>query len=219
MGFVYFQGYFFCRPELAIGREVPASRLPYIRLLEIVSRTEIDMRELEKMLKQEASISYRLLRYLNSPLFGFALEIKSIRHAMAVLGEREMRRWIRLVVTVGAAEQKCSELVLMGLARARFCELLSDRLQSSSDLFLLGLLSIMDAILEVSMDVLLEQLPVERETKAALLGQNSSLRPLYQLMLAHESGEWSQSSELAKQLQLPDEEVASTSGSCNCLAS
>ncbi len=210
MGFVYFQGYFFCRPEVVIGHEVPANRLRYMRLLEMVSRTEIDMRELEKMLKQEASISYRLLRYLNSPLFGFSLEIKSIRHAMAVLGEREMRRWVRLVVTVGAAEQKCSELVLMGLARARFCELLSQRLQSDSDLFLMGLLSIMDAILEVSMDVLLEQLPVDRETKAALLGQKSSLRPLYQLMLAQESGEWSQSSELAKQLKLPDEEVAST---------
>jgi EAL and modified HD-GYP domain-containing signal transduction protein len=68
----------------------------------------------------------------------------------------------------------------------------------------------MDAILEVSMEVLLEQLPVERETKMALLGQNSSLRPLYQLMLAQESGEWSQSSALAKQLKLLDEEVAST---------
>ena len=210
MGFVYFQGYFFCRPEIVIGREVPASRLHYIRLLEMVSRREMDMRELEKMLKQEASICYRLLRYLNSPLFGFPLEIKSIRHAIAVLGEREMRRWIRLVVTVGAAEQRCSELVLMGLARARFCELLSNQLQSNTDLFLLGLLSIMDAILEVSMEVLLEQLPVERETKRALLGQKSSLRPLYQLMLAQESGEWSQSSEFAKQLKLLDEEVAST---------
>ncbi len=210
MGFVYFQGYFFCRPELVIGREVPASRLHYIRLLEMVSHLDIDMPELENMLKQEASISYRLLRYLNSPLFGFGLEIKSVRHAMAVLGEREMRRWIRLVVAVGAAEQKCSELVLMGLARARFCELLSQRLQSDSDLFLMGLLSIMDAILEVSMDVLLEQLPVGHDTKAALLGQNSSLRPLYQLMLAQESGEWSRSSELAQQLKLSDEEVAST---------
>jgi EAL and modified HD-GYP domain-containing signal transduction protein len=210
MGFVYFQGYFFCRPEIVTGREVPASRLHYVRLLEMVSRREIDMRELEKMLKQEASLCYRLLRYLNSPLFGFALEIKSIRHAIAVLGERELRRWIRLVVTVGAAEQRCSELVLMGLTRARFCELLSDRLQSNTDLFLMGLLSIMDAILEVSMDVLLEQLPVERETKTTLLGQSSSLRPLYQLMLAQESGEWSQSSALAKQLKLPDEEVAST---------
>jgi c-di-GMP-related signal transduction protein len=210
MGFAYFQGYFFCRPEIVIGREVPASRLHYMRLLEIVSRTELDMGELEKMLKQEASICYRLLRYLNSPVFGFSLEIKSIRHAMAVLGEREMRRWIRLIVTVGAAEQRCSELVLMGLTRARFCELLSNRLRSSSDLFLMGLLSIMDAVLEVGMDMLLKQLPVDHETKSVLLGQNSGLRTLYRLMLAQESGEWSQSSELAKQLKLADEEVAST---------
>ena len=208
LGFTYFQGYFFCRPELVVGREVPASRLHYIRLLEIVSRVDIDMRELEKMLKQEASICYRLLRYLNSPIFGFALEIKSVRHAIAVLGEREMRRWIRLIVTVGAAEQRCSELVLMGLGRARFCELLSVKLQSNRDLFLLGLLSIMDAILEVTMDVLLEQLPVDNETKTALLGQNSTLRPLYRLMLAQESGEWAESSALAKQLNMTDEEVA-----------
>lgn len=208
MGFAYFQGYFFCRPELVMGREVPASRLHYLRLLEVVSRSELDMRELERMIKQETSICYRLLRYLNSPVFAFSLEIKSIRHAMAILGERELRRWMRLIVTVGAAEQKCSELVLMGLARARFCELLSNQLQSNSDLFLMGLLSIMDAILEVGMDVLLEQLPVEREIKQALLGQNSTLRPLYQLMLAQESGEWAQSNSLARQLKLSDEEVA-----------
>jgi c-di-GMP-related signal transduction protein len=208
MGFTYFQGYFFCRPELVIGREVPASRVHYVRLLEMVSRREIDMLELEKLLKQEASISYRLLRYLNSPVFGMALEVKSIRHAMAILGEREMRRWIRLVVAVGAAEQTCSELVLMGLTRARFCEMLSDRVQSNGDLFLMGLLSMMDAILEVSMEVLLEQIPVERETKAVLLGQKSTLQPLLQLMLAHESGNWAKSSELAKQLKLSDEEVA-----------
>jgi c-di-GMP-related signal transduction protein len=208
MGFVYFQGYFFCRPELIMGREVPENRLHYIRLLEMVSRSELDLRELERTIKQETSICYRLLRYLNSPLFGFSLEIKSVRHAMAILGERELRHWIRLVVMVSAAEQKCSELVLMGLARARFCELLSKRLQSASDLFLMGLLSIMDAILEVPMEVLMDQLPVEREIKAALLGQRSTLRPLYQLMLAQESAEWAQSSKLARQLKLSDEEVA-----------
>jgi EAL and modified HD-GYP domain-containing signal transduction protein len=121
-----------------------------------------------------------------------------------------MRRWIRLVVTVGAAEQKCSELVLMGLARARFCELFSGKTHPQSDLFLMGLLSVMDAILEVTMEALLEQLPVEHETKAVLLGEKSTLRPLYQLMLAQESGEWTASAALAKQLKLSDEEVAST---------
>jgi c-di-GMP-related signal transduction protein len=208
MGFTLFQGYFFRRPEVLMAREVPASKLHYLRLLEMVCRAELDMRELERMIKQETSICYRLLRYLNSPLFGFSLEIKSVRHAMAILGERELRRWIRLVVTVGAAEQKCSELVLNGLARARFCELLSARLRSEGDLFLMGLLSIMDAILEVPVDVILEQVPVEKDIKAALLGQASRLRPLYQLMLAQESGEWEQSCKLAAQMQVADEEVA-----------
>ncbi len=208
MGFALFQGYFFRRPEVMMAREVPANKLHYLRLLEMVCRAELDMRELEKRIKQEAAICYRLLRYLNSPLFGFSLEIKSIRHAMAILGERELRRWIRLVVAVSAAEQKCSELILTGLARARFCELLSTRVKSESDLFLMGLLSVMDAVLEVQMDVLLAQVPVDKEVKAALLGQASGLRPIYQLMLANESAEWEQSSMLAKQLQLSDEEVA-----------
>jgi c-di-GMP-related signal transduction protein len=208
MGFVLFQGYFFRRPEIMMAREVPANKLHYLQLMEMVCRAELDLRELEKRIKQETAISYRLLRYLNSPLFGFSLEIKSIRHAMAILGERELRRWIRLVVAVSAAEQNCSELVLSGLARGRFCELLSARVKSESDLFLMGLLSVMDAILEVQMDVLLAQLPVDKETKAALLGQAGQLRPLYQLMLAQESGEWGQASILTKQLQLSDEQVA-----------
>jgi EAL and modified HD-GYP domain-containing signal transduction protein len=94
------------------------------------------------------------------------------------------------------------------LGRARFCELLSAKLRSDGDLFLMGLLSVMDAIMEVQMEVLLAQVPVEKEMKAALLGQTSTLRPLYQLMLAQESGEWEQSSQLAKQMQLADEEVS-----------
>ena len=207
-GFVYFQGYFFCRPELMMARDVPASRVHYLRLLESVCKPELDMLVLERLIKQEASICYRLLRYLNSPLFGFSLQIKSIRHAMAILGERELRRWIRLVVAVGAAEQKCSELLLMALTRARFSELMSKHVASQSDLFLMGLLSVMDAILEVSIETLLQQIPVDQETKAVLLGQPGRLRPLYQLMLAQESGEWEQTSELARQLHLSAAEVS-----------
>ena len=207
MGFVLFQGYFFRRPEILMVREVPANKLHYMRLLEMVCRVELDLNELETRIKQETAICYRLLRYLNSPLFGFSLEIKSIRHAMAILGERELRRWIRLVVTISAAEQSCSELVLTALARGRFCESLAVRVKSGSDLFLMGLLSVMDAILEVHMDVVLSQIPVDKEIKATLLGQRSVLRPIYQLMLALESAEWSESILLAKQLHLSDEEV------------
>jgi EAL and modified HD-GYP domain-containing signal transduction protein len=208
MGFVLFQGYFFRRPEILMAREVPANKLHYLRLMEMVCRVELDLRELEVRIKQETAICYRLLRYLNSPLFGFSLEIKSIRHAMAILGERELRRWIRLVVTVSAADQKCSELLLTALARARFCELISPKVKSESDLFLMGLLSIMDAILEVQMEIVVEQVPLDKNIKAALLGQAGVLRPVYRLMLAQESGEWEQTCILAKQLHLSEEDVA-----------
>ncbi len=209
MGFSYFQGYFFCRPEIVSSHEVPASRLNYVRLLEMISRREMDLNELEKMLKQEPSISYRLLRYLNSPIFGLALEIKSLRQAIVMLGEREIRRWIRLVVAVGMAEQSCSELVLMGLIRARFCELLFRESTPDTDLFLMGLLSLMDAILEVKMDVLLKELPVDRDIKAALLGQKGRLRPMYEMMLAQEAGDWPRSNLIARKLGLTEEAVMS----------
>ncbi len=98
----------------------------------------------------------------------------------------------------------------MALTRARFCELLSERLKSNNDLFLMGLLSIMDAILEIEMSKILEQVPVDHAIKSALLGQESSLRPLYRLMLAQESGEWAMSTEFAQQLNLTDEQASDT---------
>ena len=102
--------------------------------------------------KAEASVCYRLLRYLNSPMFGFQSEIHSIRHALSILGERDVRRWVRLVAAVGAGQEKTSDLVLSALVRGRFGELLSPRVaHGESDLFLMGLLSLIDAMMEMPM--------------------------------------------------------------------
>lgn len=210
-GFLYFQGYFFRKPETLHVHEIPANQINYLRILQAVSAPELDVRELENVIKGEASLCYRLLRYLNSPTFGFSTEVHSIRHALSILGEREVRRWIRLVATLGAGQNRPSELVLTALVRARFCELFSSKVpHGESDLFLVGLLSMMDAILEVSMERVLESVPIDRESKAVLLGGASPLRPLYQLLLAQESGEWQSAKELASQLRLSDDEVAQT---------
>jgi len=208
-GFLYFQGYFFRRPETVHAQEIPANQINYVRMWQAVARPELDIRELESVIKTEASLCYRLLRYLNSPVFGFANEIHSVRHALSILGEREVRRWVRLVATLEAGQNKSSELVLGALIRGRFCELLSSKVpHAQSDLFLMGLLSLMDAILEVPMVRVLENVPVDREIKSALLGGESRLRNFYRLMLAQESGEWKASSELARQLDLTDSDVA-----------
>jgi EAL and modified HD-GYP domain-containing signal transduction protein len=190
-GFVYFQGYFFRRPEMMNTRDMPANRMNYLRMLQEVSRPELDVKGLEKLIKAEASVCYRLLRYLNSAMFGFKNEIHSVRHALSILGERELRRWVRLVAAVGAGQEKTSDLVLSALVRGRFGELLAPRVaHGESDLFLLGLLSLIDAMLEMPMAEVLDRVPLDHETKAVLLGQPSVLRPVFQLMLAHESGEW-----------------------------
>jgi c-di-GMP-related signal transduction protein len=208
-GFSYFQGYFFRRPELMQAREIPASRVNYLRLLQALSRPELEPRELEDAIKGEASLCYRLLRYLNSAAFGFRTEIKSIRHALAILGEREVRRWLRLVATLSAGQNKPSDLVLSALVRARFCELLAPQVKhGESDLFLVGLLSLMDAILELPMGVVLEGISVDSETKSVLLGQPGLLSPVYQLMLAQEAGNWQGVTTANTQLHLPDTVIA-----------
>jgi EAL and modified HD-GYP domain-containing signal transduction protein len=208
-GFVYFQGYFFRRPEMMNTHDMPANQMNYLRMLQEVSRPELEIKVLEQLVKAEASVCYRLLRYLNSAMFGFQSEIHSVRHALSILGERDVRRWVRLVAAVGAGQEKTSDLVLSALVRGRFGELLSPRVaHGESDLFLLGLLSLIDAMLEIPIEDVLEKIPLDHETKAVLLGQPSLLRPVYQLMLAHESGEWEAAAELSGKLHLDSEDVA-----------
>jgi c-di-GMP-related signal transduction protein len=208
-GFVYFQGYFFRRPEMMNTRDLPANRMNYLRMLQEVSRPELNVAGLEKLIKAEASMCYRLLRYLNSAIFGFKKEIHSVRHALSILGERDVRRWVRLVAAVGAGQDKPSDLVLSALVRGRFGELLAPSVaHGESDLFLLGLLSLIDAMLEMSMADVLERIPLDHATKAVLLGKASVLRPVFQLMLAHESGEWEAAAELSRSMNLDSENVA-----------
>jgi len=200
-GFVYFQGYFFRRPELMQAKEVPANRLNYMRLLQAISQPELNVRDLETLIKHEASVCYRLLRIRN--------EVHSIRHAITMLGERGVRRWIRLVATLTVGENTPSELVNTAMTRARFCELLAGRVRhGESDLFLMGLLSMIDAILEMPMVSILENVPVDHETKAVLLGGGGKLQPIYQLMLARESGDWQRTAENSQKLGLGESEVA-----------
>ena len=208
-GFLYFQGYFFRRPETVKAREIPENRINYLRIWQAISRAELNIREIEDVIKHEASLCYRLLRYLNSPVFGFGNEITSVRHALSLLGEREVCRWVRLVATLNVSQDKPSELVNNALIRARFCELLAQRVKhDGSDLFLMGLVSLMDSILEMPMTKVLEHIALDQESKSVLLGGSGRLRPFYRLMLAQESGEWKEAAELAKQIQLSESEVA-----------
>lgn len=209
MGFIYFQGYFFCKPEMLATSRLSPNQISHLRMLQAASRPELNLREIEDLVKGEPSICYRLLRYLNSSLFGFSGEVRSIRHGLTLLGERETRRWLHLVATLAAGQDRSSALILAALVRARFCELLGRKIgRRDSDFFLLGLLSLMDAILQMPMAEIMKSVSVKPECKAALLEQTGPSADIYRLALAQEAGDWPRVSELARQLQLADEELA-----------
>ena len=215
-GFTRFQGYFFRHPENLRARQIPANQATYVRLLTAVSRPEVDFTEIENLIKHEPSLCYRLLRYLNSPLLGLSSPVVSVRNALNLLGERESVRWIRMATTLVMGQEKSSDLVLSSLVRARFCELIAPKVEhGNSDLFLMGMLSLIDAILSVPIGVVIEELCLDANVKAQLLaaktGKKTPLSTIYDLMVAREAGDWGLVTRLGKQLNLSLSFIAETS--------
>jgi EAL and modified HD-GYP domain-containing signal transduction protein len=206
-GFTVFQGYFFRHPERMRARSLPANQATYLRLLQVISAPALNLAAVEDLIKHDPSLCYRLLRYLNSPLIGLSAQVQSVRHGMTLLGERELVRWIRMATTLAMGQDKCSDLVLASLVRAQFCEVIASKADhGKSDLFLIGMLSLMDAILEMPMGVVVEGLALDADAKATLLGaksgQKTPLSPFYDLMVAREAGDWEGVTAQAKTLNL-----------------
>jgi c-di-GMP-related signal transduction protein len=194
-GFTLFEGYFFHHAEGIRVRQIPAGQVARMRLLQAISVAEIDFNLIDQLIRQDASLCYRLLRYLNSPLLGFRVPVQNVHHAINLLGERPLIQWIRTATAMSLGQPKCSDLTLTSLVRARFCELIAPKVDhGSADLFLLGMFSLMDVVLETPMEVLVEGLAFDTSTKAALLaiknGGGTRLSPVLDLTVARERGDW-----------------------------
>lgn len=209
-GYSYFQGYFFARPQMLTRHDVPAFKLNYLRVLQAANRPVMDIREISECIKAETSLSYRLLRYLNSPVFPLITEVKSIPHALSLLGERGVRKWISLVAVACMGDGKPFELITLPLIRARFCELLArpaHMAENSNDLFLLGLLSAVDAILDLPMEDVLREITIHPDIRAALLGHQNEFRQILDISQHYEKGDWDAISVTAASLGIPELDV------------
>jgi EAL and modified HD-GYP domain-containing signal transduction protein len=212
MGYSLFQGYFFCHPEMMTHRGLPSFKLTYLELLRAATAPEFDIHALALKIKYEPSLTFRLLRYLNSAFFSLRGEIHSVQHALSLLGERELRKWIAVVSVGVLAEGKPDELMTVPLIRARFCELLAPLAHipgDGNDLFLMGLLSLMDAILDQPIESILEEMPVRSEIKDALLHQKGLYWQLLEITIAHEQADWAKVSQLALAMRMNEERVSS----------
>ncbi len=209
-GYTYLQGFFYCRPEMLTTRDVPGFRPNYLRILQAINRPAIDIREVEDILRREPSLLYKLLRFLNSAYFALRSTVTSIRHALVLLGESSLRKWVSLVALAHLAANNPQELVVTALVRARFCESLAsvtgmnDR---ETDMFLLGLLSVMDAILSRPMPEVVEEIPLAEDLKQALLGESNRLGTMLGAVVAYERGDWHVFQSLAADLGLDESAV------------
>jgi c-di-GMP-related signal transduction protein len=210
-GYSFFQGFFFLQPELFAARDLPASKLNALRLLRECAAPELRYANVEEILKQEPSLLYKLLRYLNSAALGLAREVASVPHAIALLGEREFRRWVSVVATVAASLDEPVEVLRSALVRGYFCERLAQLLElprAGTDFFLMGLLSVMDVLFGRPLSEILAELPLASNIRTALLGGSNVFRDVYEAALAYEAADWQRFQDAANRARLKESFVA-----------
>ncbi len=210
MGFEFFQGYFFCKPEVVQGKAVPGIKLNLLQLMAKINQPDFNFNQLEKIIERDVSLSYKLLRYINSAFFSKANRISSIKQALVYLGQKEIQRFISLIAMSNLAAGKPNELVRTSCIRAKFCELVSANCSGPYDpaqLFTLGIFSLIDAIMDQPMDTIMDSLPLDDDIKSALAQRTGPFFPYLQLAEAYERGNWKLLGSLTATLELKDAEL------------
>lgn len=170
MGFRFFQGYFFCKPEMKKCRDVESNHHNLLLLQREGLRCELNYPTIASLFERDSSLAYKLLRYINGGTFQLNIPISSIKQALVYIGELQVRRMISLVVTSVLASDKAPELTKMCIIRARFCELVVKKAAPGlvEPAFLCGMFSLLDAILDKPLENIIDNLPLSQEIVEAL---------------------------------------------------
>jgi EAL and modified HD-GYP domain-containing signal transduction protein len=206
--FSLFHGPFFKSPEKITLRKLSSSEVSRFNLLKMIEKDAEEVEQLANIIQADASISLRLLAYLNSASFGLGQKIKSIQQAASLLGWRKMKNWLRVVILSDTSQSKESlELVLLSAQRGHFLERVAREHDfwgfDPDSLNLLGVFSLLDAMLGIPMPEIVAWLPLENKLKAALCREpNNEYLPLLDLVRYIEEARWDEADDLMRQLNL-----------------
>lgn len=192
-GFELFQGYFFSKPELIKNVSLTSSQSMLTLLLNEISKPEVNIKEVTRLIEIDVALSFKLLRYTQSSLFKRNKKIENIKRAVVMLGHTELERFIMLLFAATFGEGKPTELIRMSMHRAKFCEQIAGKTNFKSQIstaFLVGMLSLVDAMLDADIHELIDKMPLSDDIKDALLGQQGWLGEFIDLCLCLESGDW-----------------------------
>ncbi len=210
MGFDYFQGYFFSKPEMLKAHDISPARISLLQIMAEVNREEIAFNALETLISRDVSISFKLLRYINSAYFSRGQEISSIRQAILRLGEAGIRRFIPVVLMASFSDNKPDELIRASVIRGRFCELLCENTTTrlrSPELFTLGLFSLIDAIMDEPMTSIIEKLPFSTDIRKALISNTGEMARFLDVARAYETGDWAAVSAAAENIHIEGDRI------------
>lgn len=202
-GYQMFQGFFFEKPVVCQGKGMNISTFKYMEILKETVSEEPDFHRLSDIVKSDLSLTYKLLRLINSPAFYTVGEITSVGHALTLLGINEIRKWTTLIMLRDISRDKPDEIVRISLIRATFAEKISPYLHEKNrqtEAFLLGLFSLIDTIMEKSLYEILEELPLKDDLKDALLGGDNHFHDILKLLKYYEIGNWDMVMSLTEEL-------------------
>jgi EAL and modified HD-GYP domain-containing signal transduction protein len=202
VGYDYFQGYFFARPSVMRAHQLPSSKLNCLLLLTEMQQADLDFKRLEDLIRGDVALTYKLLRYSNSALFGRSEEIVSIQKALLVVGTDKIRHWVALATLSILATDKPGELATLSIIRARFCELLIRMagIKLPDEAFLMGMFSLLDALLDCPLEEALRSVGLGPSITQVLLGmarEGDQLDKIYRLARRYEMGDWDEVETLA----------------------
>ena len=201
MGYQLFQGYFFEKPVMCKAKSVQSSTYSYLEVLKETMNEEPDFNRLADIIRKDFSLTYKLLRLINSPAFYTVNVITSINHALTLLGINEIRKWTTLIMLRDLSLNKPDELVKVSLIRAMFAEKIAGSLglgDRDTEAFFLGLFSLIDTIMEKPLYDIIEPLPLRGDLKSALMGVHNTFHDILLLLKHYEQGNWDSVVEIAK---------------------
>lgn len=203
-GFTYFQGFFFSKPEMMQTRALSPSQVALAELLYETSKADIDLAKITEVFKRDVTLAYKLLRYSNSAIFKRRTEIETIKHALVVLGQAELKKFLSLLFTAQISTDKPAELMRLAMTRANFAEGLASigNNVTLEKAFLTGMMSLMDAILDESIESVMEKLPLANDIKEALVHKTGLLADYITLIECYENADWKKANETIEFLQL-----------------
>lgn len=191
LDFDFFQGYFISRPEVIKGQALNSSRISLLKVLAMLEDPNCEVDVLEILLSQDVTISYKILRIVNSSFFGFRRKIDSVKQAVVALGMKAIRDWF-IILALTSIDDKPRELIMLTLVRARMMKALAQKKNLSPDLcFTTGLFSSIDAIMDQPMSQVMKELPLSNDIANALIRREGEVGKLLTLVLNYERGNWS----------------------------